>query len=85
MASLSFVFMTAQFKPQGAILELIFPDDLPISQLNLNTITGISKIQPTVNYTINGQNVLMSNAISIYYTASDIHFFKVSNIQNPVY
>ena len=77
--------MTDNFLPQNALLELIFPDDLPISQLTLNTISGIIKIQSTVNYTIDRQRILMTNAIgSVYYTSSDIHFFRVSSLQNPV-
>lgn len=77
--------MTANFLPQNAILELIFPDDLPISQLTLNSIIGIIKIQSNVNYTIDRQRIIMSNAIgAVYYTSSDIHFFRVSSIQNPV-
>jgi len=84
MAPLDFIFTTSNFIPQGAILELIFPSDLPISQVTLNSINGITKIQPIVSYSINNQNVLMTNAISSYYTSQDIHYFIVNSIQNPV-
>jgi hypothetical protein len=83
MASLSFIFQTANFIPVGAILELIFPNDLPISQLTLSSVIGISKIEPVVNYTISGQTVRMTNAISVYYSSSDVHYFRLTSIQNP--
>jgi hypothetical protein len=83
MDSLNFIFQASNFLPVGAILELVFPSDLPISQLTLSSVAGISKIEPVVNYTINGQTVRMTNAISVYYTALDVHYFRVSSIQNP--
>jgi hypothetical protein len=84
MTSFSFFFQTPFFKPQGAILELIFPQDLPISQLSINQVSGISKLEPVINYTVNGLIIRMSNAISQFYTSSDVHYFRISSIQNPV-
>lgn len=84
MASLSFIFTTYQFIPAGAILELIFPNDLAINQSSLNSIVGVANIQPVVSYTISGQSVLMSNAITVYYLNTLVHYFTVSSIQNPV-
>ena len=84
MTSLSFVFKKTQFIPPNAILELIFPSDMPISQMTLNSIIGISQIEPVVNYSITGQTVRMTNAIRKYYTSDFIHYFKVSSVQNIV-
>jgi hypothetical protein len=83
-SSLSFYFTTGQFKPSGAILELIFPDDLPISSVNFVSITGMSKITQNVIFSITGQTVKMTNAIGQYYESTDIHYFKASSIINPV-
>jgi hypothetical protein len=83
-ASLSIYFATSQFKPKDAILEIIFPDDMSISEATLTSISGISKIPQIVNYSVTGQTVLMTNAISTYYSSTDFHFFKVSSVLNPV-
>lgn len=83
ISTLSFYFTTGQFKPSGAILELIFPHDLPIFSVNF-LFTGISKITQSLIYSITGQTVKITNAIGQYYESTDIHYFKASSIINPV-
>ena len=85
MNSISIVFRTSNFKPQGAILEMTFPSEFKISDLTLNSVTGVSKIETNVIYTINGNVLKMTNAINSYYTSTDVHYFRISFVKNPVF
>ncbi len=84
MNSLNVVFKTSNFKPKGAILEMTFPSEFKISELTLNSVTGLSKIETNVLYTINGNVLKMTNAINDYYSSSEIHYFRISFVKNPV-
>jgi hypothetical protein len=69
--------------PKGAILELIMPNDLPISSTSLKSVTGTSKLTEAINFSINNQVIRMTNAVSEYYLASDRHSFNLALVQNP--
>ena len=55
-ASFNFVFKTKNFLPKDAILELIFPTELSISNLVLTSVNGMSMLTSLINYTISNSN-----------------------------
>ncbi len=71
--------------PVNVIIELIFPNDFPLSYSKKFTfIDEIKLMTPNLTFNSNDSSIVLINSTNQYYGPKTIHSFQLNLITNPV-
>ena len=83
VTDITFSFLTPEITPKRGVLEITFPDLIPLSQNTITFIEGIENVETTPTYTISNQTIQIVNFFPQTYDKDAQHTFKLGKITMP--